>query len=313
LFFSKKTTNFASISIYAYTSMGKKSKIILQANLIEKDIGNYGVRSFTKVMLYNFFLKHEFKWELPKTTTASRFVDVLVRNQLLIKTQIQVNDEQFRTLYTWKSNDVWTILQGIKKDGYFSHFSAVVLHDLTNQNPKTFYFNNERKSNDLFNKSPNSLTQSAIDKAFLKEQRKTDAIYKFNSQKLLLINGKNTGRIGVIKKETSSTVFYYTDLERTLIDIAVRPAYAGGVFDVLDAYKKAKGLADISRLASYLLQMKYVYPYHQIIGFYLEKAGYPEKDIKKLEHQINFDFYLTYAIKKTEYSIRWRLFYPKGL
>lgn len=30
-----------------------------------------------------------------------------------------------------------------------------------------------------------------------------------------------------------------TDLERTLIDIAVRPAYSGGVFEVLEAFKNA--------------------------------------------------------------------------
>ena len=32
-----------------------------------------------------------------------------------------------------------------------------------------------------------------------------------------------------------------TDLERTLIDIAVRPEYAGGVYEVLNVYRLAKG------------------------------------------------------------------------
>ena len=58
-----------------------------------------------------------------------------------------------------------------------------------------------------------------------------------------------------------------TTLERTLIDIAVRPFYAGGVAEVAKACEMAKNKeVSVNRLASMLTKMHFGYPYHQAIG-----------------------------------------------
>jgi hypothetical protein len=71
----------------------------------------------------------------------------------------------------------------------------------------------------------------------------------------------------------------------------------------------------VNRLTALLSKLGYVYPYHQAIGFYLEKAGsYRDAQVTLLERiEMSFDFYLTHQMKETEYSPRWRLYYPKGL
>jgi hypothetical protein len=104
-------------------------------------------------------------------------------------------------------------------------------------------------------------------------------------------------------------------LERTLIDIVVRPAYAGGIFQVFQAYRAAKEKdLSINRLLATLNKLNYVYPYHQAIGFLLKRAGYEEKRYSLLrEAGLNFDFYLTHGIQDAEYSREWRLFFPRGL
>jgi len=63
-----------------------------------------------------------------------------------------------------------------------------------------------------------------------------------------------------------------------------------------------------------LKKLSYIYPYHQAIGFYLQKAGvYTDMQIRLLKKfQFEFDFYLTHQMKETEYSKEWRLYYPKG-
>ena len=105
-----------------------------------------------------------------------------------------------------------------------------------------------------------------------------------------------------------------TNLERTLIDSSVRPAYAGGIFQVVEAFKRAKETVAADQLVTTLKQLDYVYPYHQVIGFYMEKAGYAEASLAKMEKLgIAFDFYATYGLKKTEYNQRWRLFHPGGM
>lgn len=90
-----------------------------------------------------------------------------------------------------------------------------------------------------------------------------------------------------------------TGIERTLIDITVRPAYAGGVFQVFEAFKTAKDRVSVNVLIATLKKMKYVYPYHQAIGFYLEKAGYAEKLWSKLLAMgTDYNFYLAHHLPK---------------
>ena len=74
-----------------------------------------------------------------------------------------------------------------------------------------------------------------------------------------------------------------TDLERTLIDIVVRPAYAGGLLNVMEVYKKVAHTVDIAHLTDLLRTLNYLYPYAQSIGFLLERAGRSANELKKLE------------------------------
>ncbi len=104
-----------------------------------------------------------------------------------------------------------------------------------------------------------------------------------------------------------------TRLERTLIDIAVRPDYAGGIYQVLEAYKAAKDRVSVNTLIATIKKLDYIYPYHQTIGFYMERAGYDvTRTDRLLKLGTSLDFYLTYGIKDREYDSKWRLFFPKG-
>ncbi len=97
----------------------------------------------------------------------------------------------------------------------------------------------------------------------------------------------------------------FTNLERTLIDATVRPVYAGGVFEVRKAYELAKEKVSVNRLAALLQKLDYIYPYHQAIGFYLERAGYKVGLVSLLRRfPMEFDFYLAHDMGQTEYVQR---------
>jgi predicted transcriptional regulator of viral defense system len=105
-----------------------------------------------------------------------------------------------------------------------------------------------------------------------------------------------------------------TCLERTLIDIVVRPRYSGGVFQVAQAFSQAAKEVDIPKLVSLLSRLNYRYPYHQALGFYLEHAGINDSRLGQLRDlDLQFDFYLDYSMENPSFSKSWRVFYPLGV
>jgi predicted transcriptional regulator of viral defense system len=126
----------------------------------------------------------------------------------------------------------------------------------------------------------------------------------------------NTGKLGLTSMsiDNGTVPVRLTSLERTLIDIAVRPMYAGGISEVAKAYAAAVSTCSVNKIAAYLRKLAFTYPYHQAIGFYLERSGmYSDEQISLLDDfPTEFDFYLTYQMKNTEYRDRWKLFVPKG-
>ena len=206
----------------------------------------------------------------------------------------------------------------LKPDCYFSHYAAVHMHDLTEQDPKTIYVNFEQPPKPA---PAGGLAQNRIDAAFARKPRTSENTAEFGQFRVCLLNGKHTGHLGVESRKVSTSgkyikwTIHVTDIERTLIDIAVRPFYAGGVGEVLKAYRLAAPKASVNRLAGLLTKLAYVYPYHQAIGFYLECSGaYKASLIDTFRRKFvrEFDFYLTYNMNNPSYDKRWRLFVPPG-
>lgn len=145
--------------------------------------------------------------------------------------------------------------------------------------------------------------------------RETKNISYFKGKKICLLNGMFTGKLGVIEiTRRNVDKINVTNVERTLIDIAVRPFYSGGVFEVLKTYRLAHGKVSINKLSAMLEKINYTYPYHQVIGFYLEKAKrYRTAQINLMnKFDKKYDFYLTHQMTKRSYSKKWRLYFPEG-
>ena len=104
-----------------------------------------------------------------------------------------------------------------------------------------------------------------------------------------------------------------TNLERTLIDAAVRPAYSGGVSEVAKAFELAKDVVSVNAMGAMLGKLQFTYPFHQSIGFYLERAGYRASSLDLMRRfPMEFDFYLTHDMGSTRYVPSWKLYVPEG-
>lgn len=315
--------------IKRYTHRIKSEKQIrIYFENVEKKV--FTPEEITEIIEFN---RHN--WGLAETTPAKKILDRFIANELLQLVEIPINidhvkpkssrqtltssetldmlvfeDRKIFVRYVYGEFSIYDIAVSLYNRSYLSHYSAMFLHGLTNQIPKTVYTTHEQ-STKPYKKAV--LTQSGIDYAFSQPQRRAETRGMWEDYIILLLNGKNSNRTGVMT--ATKGTYSYTTLERTLIDIAVRPNYAGGAFSVLEAYRNAlEQDLSIIKLVRTLNSLDYIYPYHQAIGFYLEKAGYRGKAIASLKDKpMEFDFYLDYQIEAKQYSSEWKIYYPKGM
>lgn len=214
--------------------------------------------------------------------------------------------------YLLEGATAFEVALSLRGDSYLSHASAVFLHGLTEQLPLRIYVNREQAAK---LEPEGELTQAALTRAFSRPGRETSYVLSGPGYEVVLLNGKSTGNLEVgTLKGIGGELLTATKLERTLIDIAVRPAYAGGIYQVLEAYRAAKDRVSIGVLLATLKKLNYMYPYHQAIGFYMERAGYAEQALARVEEiGMELDFYLAHGLSNRAYSKRWRLHHPEML
>ncbi|MEX2302604.1 MAG: hypothetical protein WD733_16795 [Bryobacterales bacterium] len=262
-------------------------------------------------------------WGVSGDTSFNGFLEFLLHQTPCARLDIrQVTNPRAPVLtrYAWGRVSQYHVGLSIKPNAYLSHGTAVHLHGLSNQLSSTIYVNQEQTP-----KPPprGPLQQAGIDRAFSGKQRQSRLEFEWvppdpverDLWRFLIINGKHTNRLGVepIPDGTGGTLDV-TSLERTLIDIVVRPYYSGGVYQVLEAYRGAKRRASVDTIIRLLKELDYIYPFHQAIGFYMAKAGFEKSQYDQLRDLgMEFDFYLAHHVREREYDSEWRLHVPKGL
>jgi hypothetical protein len=253
---------------------------------------------------------HRSDWRLAQSFTREDFFHFLLTTkmkQVLLKSEHYTDEIRF----VWGDASPFEIALSIRKNAYLTHGTAVFLHALNDQIPSAIYANHEQSPKT----QQGTLSQEAIRRAFKSPQRQSNLVFTFDQSKIVVINGKNTGKLEVGQLSgPSNESLAVTKLERTLIDISVRPSYAGGIYQVLEAFRRAKNKMSVNTLLATLKRLDYTYPYHQAIGFYMERAGYEENRLARVAMLgTPVEFYAGYGLKDTDFSERWRLFYPRGL
>ncbi len=269
---------------------------------------------FKEAQLRDLLAQHREAWEFDKGLKLADFIEYLVATKDLQK--VELRSEKYKTVvrYALRKYSPYLMALSIRPRSYLSHGTAVFLHALNDQLPKTIYANQEQTP------KPSSyggeLTQDRLNLAFSRRQRTSSYVYSLEGgYRIVLLSGKQTGDLGVKAAQgPNGELLPVTGIARTLIDIAVRPAYAGGIVQVLEAYRGAKGRVGAKEIVQTYQKLDYLYPYHQAIGFLMERAGFAAKEYRQLAKLgTPFDFYLVHGMKKTSFDEKWRLFFPEGL
>ncbi len=202
------------------------------------------------------------------------------------------------------------ILASISRQAYFSHATAMALQGITDTLSNNIYLTTEQLDNEK--PFPGELFQEVVDDIFARPARLTKNRYSWKSYHAYMIR-KKVPKFSIGVSQAPGTDYLCTDLERTMLDIVVRPDYAGGPKEVLAAFATINGRLDCSRLRTLLNTFEFTYPYHQSIGFYLERAGYTAAEWKQFKRgPQTINFYLANEMTEKVYDSNWHIFYPKN-
>ncbi len=288
-----------------------KSRFQIAKKDIKEHFDNNNKCVYTENDISIILKKYRRFWRLSVSLSTLKFIDLLIKHTSLQNHYFDFPKKR-TARYSWGDVSIYNLAVSLERNAYLSHYSALFTNDLTDQIPKKIYITYEQP--EKYNSTSN-LSQSAIDLAFSKPVRVSQNVAVFHDYSICALNGKYTDRLGVIETQTSENeTVLVTDIERTLIDIAVRPVYSGGIYEVLSAFKKAAEKVSVNKLSAMLQKLNFVYPHHQVIGFYLTKSGvYRETQINLLKKcEFKFKFYLNHDMRDVEFSKEWGLYYPKG-
>lgn len=288
--------------------MARTSNLLRASKLFSRLFMDTGPKVYKYQDLQRIISEYREEWKLGKSTTTENCINFLV-DKIPLNKIIFHFPARNETRYVFGECSIFSLVQSLKPDGYFSHRSAAEIHGLLCPNNQ-IYFNYEQS---LRSQSTNEITQEAIDRAFQNNARTTKNKSIFNGYTIWLLNGKNSNCYGVIQIfNRNGEQLRVSNIARTLIDMTVRPIYSGGPMQVLEAYHKAKELVDGATISQTLMALKHNYPYHQSVGFYMEKAGFSKKQLEflKIFPLIN-NFYIDYQMEDPNYSPTWKLYYPK--
>ena len=250
-------------------------------------------------------------WRLAAGTRVRGFLDLMLGATPLRPVVVQAGGQP-KTYYTWGEVTAFELGSHLVPRAFLSHYSALYLHGLTEQIPKQIFVNQEQSARQLV--SQPALTQAELTEAYARPVKLTSPSAFHGEYAFVQLHGRFTGQLGVVTQEHfAAGRVSLTGLERTLLDVTVRPEYAGGIYQVQEAYRLAAGRVSINRLLGLLTKLNYRYPYHQAVGLYLERAGaYKASQVQLVRkfRPATLDFYLAHELIKPAYDAQWRVYYP---
>jgi|HubBroStandDraft_4_1064222.scaffolds.fasta_scaffold150758_2 hypothetical protein len=157
---------------------------------------------------------------LPKSPSSHKLHQLIVDSGIVQEIKITATYPFESKRYHRGPFSPYELALSLKPDSYLSHGTAVYLHKLSAHEPNMIYVNKEQSPKD----SSGDLTQAGIDRAFSTKQRTSGFQLHHGRTTITLLNGKHSGRLGVVTMQgPNGEPLEVTDLERTLIDIVVRP------------------------------------------------------------------------------------------
>ncbi len=136
-------------------------------------------------------------WRLAKGMSLRKFIEFLAKRSKLEVVEFDFPHRAI-TLYSWDQVPFYSLLLSLRPDCYLSHYTAVAIHELTDQIPKTVTVNWEQTPKQ---RSSARLEQERIDAAFKRPTRLSKNTAICRGREIRLLNGQHTANLGVIEAQ----------------------------------------------------------------------------------------------------------------
>jgi hypothetical protein len=302
-------TSFACLTA-RYIHSSEAGRLRLKTQLaIQSHIEELPPRAWSRKDFQDLLAEKRDEWKAPQYLTPGRLIEFLLDNDFACRIDIKSKEYGVKSRYITGDLSLLPFACSFYKRSYISHGTALHVHGLLPES--TIYVNHEQTPKNTTSK----LSQSSIDQAFRNHPRRSSYEFRTETHTFVFLNGKNTGDAGVVEiTGPSGDLIRCTSLERTLIDCVVRPQYVDGIATLAKVLPGAIDRISPQRLVSLLAQIKYVYPYHQALGFLLQRAGMAATKLEPLRQlPRHFKFYLDYGMKRPLYDADWKVHYPNEL
>lgn len=165
-------------------------------------------------------------WGVPSSTSFEQIVECAA----LTKTRLAFPSRP-ETRYVKEGVSAYQLALAVKSDSYLTHYTALHLNGLLDQEHKDIFVNSEQSPKP---RGESSLKQETVDGAFQRKPRTTNNFAEYEERKIYLLSGKSTGclarsgrqtdfRITETWRASPRSVFHF---HRQIISVA-RSTHAG--------------------------------------------------------------------------------------
>jgi predicted transcriptional regulator of viral defense system len=292
-----------------YSAVALKRLRLKTELAIKADVESLPPKAWSRRDFEKYLAERREAWNAPQSLTSSGLIDFLVDNDIAKERYIQSKEYGRKARYVTGNLSLLPFACSFYKNSYLCHSTALHIHGLASLG--SIFVNHEQTPKNTTSR----LSQRGIDQAFHNQPRRSAYKFETNETTITFLNGKNTRNAGVINAVApSGETVPVTSLERTLIDCVVRPQYAGGIHRVIEAFSGARGAVSGAEIVRLLKVANYAYPYHQSLGFLLDRVGTPTDQLAPLKSvPVRFKFYLDYGMETPAFNPTWKIFHPPDL
>ena len=200
--------------------------------------------------------------------------------------------------------DIYDFAYSLENRSFFPMFTALNIQKLSDFRDNFVFVSKERSQRTSFKSK--DIKQEAIDVAFSKKPRLTQARDKINGFNLVVLESNNTEEFEIIEYAN----YKVSSVNRAFVEIISNIQYFKSPEDVIEQFSAIYDEFDLDKIYEVIKRFDFVYPYYQLAGYYLEQIGYDRTELYKFhKKKSKLKFYTIKNKESYSFDEYWNIYY----